>query len=407
LENATFSLAKPAAQVDPVDIEGPSAADYDPINDRKLDEKHREEKELPSFACDKTTPADNSLDMFADDDMFADPPLSHPLPTLKPSIPLARQLDERLLDNWDDAEGYYRVIMGELVDGRYVVNANLGKGMFSTVVKVTENLSGKQYAIKIVRNNESMRKAGIKEIGILKKLMEADPDDRKHIIRMDRHFDHKSHLCIVFESSSINLREVLKKFGRDVGINLKAVNEARNVLKICDLGSASDASENDITPYLVSRFYRAPEIILGLPYDFSLDVWSIGCTLYELYSGKILFPGRSNNQMLKLIMECRGRFNNKFLKKGDFTHLHFDEQFNFQSSELDRHTGKILVKTCNFSKPVKDLKSKLIGSNSPDLSTQDLKLLNNFVDFLDKCLNLLPEKRITPKEALIHPFIRG
>ncbi len=38
------------------------------------------------------------------------------------------------------------------------------------------------------------------------------------------------------------------------------MNEAKTVLKLCDLGSASDASENDITPYLVSRFYRAPEI---------------------------------------------------------------------------------------------------------------------------------------------------
>ena len=38
------------------------------------------------------------------------------------------------------------------------------------------------------------------------------------------------------------------------------MNEAKTQLKVCDLGSASDASENDITPYLVSRFYRAPEI---------------------------------------------------------------------------------------------------------------------------------------------------
>ena len=43
------------------------------------------------------------------------------------------------------------------------------------------------------------------------------------------------------------------------------------MLKICDLGSASDASDNEITPYLVSRFYRAPEIILGMPYDFAID----------------------------------------------------------------------------------------------------------------------------------------
>lgn len=38
------------------------------------------------------------------------------------------------------------------------------------------------------------------------------------------------------------------------------VNESKSTLKVCDLGSASDVSENEITPYLVSRFYRAPEI---------------------------------------------------------------------------------------------------------------------------------------------------
>ena len=43
-------------------------------------------------------------------------------------------------------------------------------------------------------------------------------------------------------------------------LTLLQVNEAKTLLKLCDLGSASDASENDITPYLVSRFYRAPEI---------------------------------------------------------------------------------------------------------------------------------------------------
>jgi len=67
------------------------------------------------------------------------------------------------------------------------------------------------------------RKAGMKEIEILQKLNEADPEDRKHMIRLERHFEHKGHLCMVFENLSINLREVLKKFGRDVGINLRAV----------------------------------------------------------------------------------------------------------------------------------------------------------------------------------------
>ena len=113
------------------------------------------------------------------------------------------------------------------------------------------------------------------------------------------------------------------------------------MLKICDLGSASDASENEITPYLVSRFYRAPEIILGMPYDFAIDVWSVGCTLYELYTGKILFTGRTNNQMLRSIMDCRGKFTTKILKRAQFAHIHFDEMANFRSVEQDKLTGKV------------------------------------------------------------------
>src|SRR3954464_9193356 len=112
------------------------------------------------------------------------------------------------------------------------------------------------------------------------------------------------------------------------------------MLKICDLGSASDASDNEITPYLVSRFYRAPEIVLGMPYDFAIDMWSIGCTLYELYTGKILFTGRDNNELLRSIMECRGKFSNKVLKKSSFIDLYFDDHLQFKSMERDRITGK-------------------------------------------------------------------
>ena len=121
------------------------------------------------------------------------------------------------------------------------------------------------------------------------------------------------------------------------------MNETRNMLKICDLGSASDASDNEITPYLVSRFYRAPEIILGMPYDFAIDAWSVGCTLYELYTGKILFTGRTNNQMLRSIMDCRGKFTTKMLKRAQFAHVHFDEMANFRSVEQDKLTGKVCV----------------------------------------------------------------
>jgi len=360
-----------------------------------------------------------------------------------PSTTAAQSVDVRVYDshhkdyhNWDDHEGYYKMIPGELIDARYQVQTSLGKGMFSGVVRARDTKSGKLTAIKIIRNNESMRKAGMREIEILNKIRSTDPDDKRHVVRLERYFDHKGHLCLVFENLNMNLRDVLKKSGiRDVGISLNAVrayahqmflglsllrkcnilhadlkpdnvlvNDSQTILKICDLGSASDASENEITQYLVSRFYRAPEIILGIPYDFALDMWSIGCTLYELYTGKILFTGRTNNQMLRSIMECRGKFSNKILRKGQFTSLHFDEIGNFRSVEKDKITGKDVVRTMTINKPIRELKQRLIAASSG--SETELKELNMFLDLLEKCLNLNYEKRCTPDEALKHPFIR-
>jgi serine/threonine protein kinase len=70
-------------------------------------------------------------------------------------------------------------------------------------------------------------------------------------------------------------------------------------------------------------------------------VWSIGCTLYELYTGKILFPGRSNNQMLLLMMELRGRFTSKMIKRAQFGNLYFDEAGAFNAIEINRVTGSV------------------------------------------------------------------
>lgn len=240
------------------DNDGPSAADYDPTVDMREDKKRDDQRHvdevssraydetrstreqdvlLPSneVSADKEKPkkSKDEFDMFADDDddMFAE---SESIPKGKPSaiavehakavpIPQPRKLDIGMLDNWDDPEGYYKVILGELLDSRYHVQSNLGKGMFSGVVRAEDAITKKPVAIKLIRNNDTMRKAGMKEIEILQKINKADPEDKKHMIRLERYFEHKGHLCMVFENLSINLREVLKKFGRDVGINIRAV----------------------------------------------------------------------------------------------------------------------------------------------------------------------------------------
>lgn len=117
------------------------------------------------------------------------------------------------------------------------------------------------------------------------------------------------------------------------------------MLKLCDFGAAGHVSDNEITPYLVSRFYRSPEIILGVTYDHGIDMWSTACTIFELSTGKIMFSGKSNNEMLKYFMDLKGKIPNKIIKKGFFKEQHFDSNCNFMYHELDKITERVSLIT--------------------------------------------------------------
>ncbi|KAL9896988.1 pre-mRNA processing factor 4 kinase isoform 1-T5 [Glossina fuscipes fuscipes] len=370
-------------------------------------------------------------------DMFADQDVDSNFDSPN-TIVQNKQLVENpaLTDNWDDAEGYYRVRIGEVLDNRYVVSGYTGQGVFSNVVRARDQARGNaNVAVKIIRNNEIMHKTGLRELEILKKLNDADPDDRFHCLRLYRHFFHKQHLCMVFEPLSMNLREVLKKYGKNVGLHIKAVrsytqqlflalkllkktgilhadikpdnilvNESNLILKLCDFGSASTINDNEITPYLISRFYRAPEIILGIPYDYGIDMWSAGCTIYELYTGKILFSGKSNNQMLKFFMDLKGKIPNRIVRKGQFRDQHFDQSCNFLYHEIDKVTEREKVVVMSVIKPMRNLQQELIADqNLPDDQHRKVTQLK---DLLDNIFALDPSKRISLNQALTHPFIQ-
>ena len=71
------------------------------------------------------------------------------------------------------------------------------------------------------------------------------------------------------------------------------------IVKICDFGSAKLLNESLNTPYIVSRYYRAPELILASNrYDFSIDIWATGCIIFELITKTPMFPGDSEGHQL-------------------------------------------------------------------------------------------------------------
>eukprot|EP01053_Blabericola_migrator_P002489 Blabericola_migrator_1__2488@NODE_16_length_23467_cov_90_205256_g13_i0_p5_GENE_NODE_16_length_23467_cov_90_205256_g13_i0NODE_16_length_23467_cov_90_205256_g13_i0_p5_ORF_typecomplete_len605_score113_16Pkinase/PF00069_25/1_9e57Pkinase_Tyr/PF07714_17/5_8e32Kinaselike/PF14531_6/1_2e13RIO1/PF01163_22/2_4e06Kdo/PF06293_14/5e06Pkinase_fungal/PF17667_1/4_7e06Pox_serthr_kin/PF05445_11/0_0021APH/PF01636_23/0_0039YrbLPhoP_reg/PF10707_9/5_5e03YrbLPhoP_reg/PF10707_9/0_0076WaaY/PF06176_11/0_0086PIP49_C/PF1226 len=359
----------------------------------------------------------------------------------------------RAVDSYDDHEGYYLATANEMLNQRYrIIPQSIGKGVFSAVYRCVDEAvtsgrtSGdKVVAVKIVRRNDLMRKAGEKEMEILK-LLNSDPKHHRHIVTLKDVFMHRNHLCLVFENLALDMRQYMKRraTGKERGLSLLVVayfarqlmvalrhmkkhriihadikpdniliDEKHSTLKVCDLGSAFDISENEITAYLVSRYYRAPEIVLGCKYDYAVDMWSTACTLFEIATGNFLFTGRNNSELLHDIMKSRGRFSNKFLRSAKFLNEYFCENLmDYKLKTVDWNLQRVSKVVSIAPKPTKSVQDRL-NAELPALPPQasagrvaDHKLrVKNFADFLDKALCLDPARRLTPDTALKHPFL--
>lgn len=345
----------------------------------------------------------------------------------------AKGADAAGVDDWDDAEGYLRYRAGEVLDGRYEVTARQGGGVFSSVVRAADlRARRREVVIKIIRAKETMLRAAQKELAFLRRLAAADPDDRRHVARLERSFEHRGHLCLVFQAEACNLREVIGNYG-SVGLHVSAVrvfarhlltalrllldcgilhgdikpdnilvNARETSVKLCDLGSAAEISECDITPYLVSRFYRAPEIMLGARYDQAADMWSVGCVLFELFTGGVAFPGADNNDMLRLIQRARGPFPARMLRAASLRADHFDDSLAFLERSPDAVSGLVLTTRREVVRADDPLEARLAAAAG---GAEDRAQVRQLADLVGRMLAPNPARRITVDEALAHAFV--
>ncbi|CAN0021948.1 unnamed protein product, partial [Hapterophycus canaliculatus] len=93
---------------------------------------------------------------------------------------------------------------------------------------------------------------------------------------------------------------------------------AANRLKVIDFGSACYEGQT-MYSYIQSRFYRSPEVLLGLPYDGAIDIWSLGCISVELFLGLPIFPGVSDHNQICRIVEMTGSLPDFMLENGKDT----------------------------------------------------------------------------------------
>lgn len=133
---------------------------------------------------------------------------------------------------------------------------------------------------------------------------------------------------------------------------------------------------------------------------------SVGCCLFELYTGRILFSGSDNNSMLKAIQDVKGRFPKKMLMRAQFGAQHFDSDCVFEWRKRDPVTGGDLVTKIRYSdKANRDLFHLLRDSSGHRATQHDLHKLRQLADFIHQCTVLDPQQRAKCDELLHHPFI--
>ena len=344
-------------------------------------------------------------------------------------------------------------------------------GIFQ-VVKCWKKGTNEVVAIKILKNHPSYARQGQIEVNILSRLSQENADEF-NFIRAHECFQHKNHTCLVFELLEQNLYDFLKqnKFSplplkyirpimqqvmnpslayrlciswlhfsllfslsqvltallklKQLGLihadlkpeNIMLVDPVRQPyrVKVIDFGSASHVSKAICNTYHQSRYYRAPEIILGLPFGEAIDMWSLGCVVAELFLGWPLYPGSSEYDQIRYISQTQGlpseRMLNSATKTMKFFYRDMESSYPFWRLKTpEEHEAETGIKSKEARKYIFNCLEDIGQVNVPtELEGGELLAekadRRDFIDLLKRMLTMDQERRITPGEALQHQFV--
>lgn len=347
---------------------------------------------------------------------------------------------------------YVNDYLGSEEGHRYLILDILGQGTFGQVVKCQHMTTHEILAVKVIKNKPAYFNQSMMEVTILETLNQHwDPDDRHNILRLRDTFIHHKHLCLVFELLSSNLYELIKqnsfrglstslvrvfiaqlldalvvlKNARLIHCDLKPENILLRSLqapsiKLVDFGSACH-EEQTVYTYIQSRFYRSPEVLLGLPYTASIDMWSLGCIAAELFLGLPIFPGTSEYNQISRIVHMLGLPPTFMLERGrqsrEFFNVHTDSygRTTYQLKPMEQYAREHRVQE-QASKQyfpgttlTEIIRLTPLPRRSGRAADTEKEMANRaaFTDFVAGLLNLNPMERWTPQQAKQHPFITG
>ena len=286
--------------------------------------------------------------------------LNEESPHASPSRPEARVSEESTTEAAPHLSSPKRrslVNARDVVNERYLLDKILGRGSFGKVVLAYDLAEDKHVAVKVIERSARSDAVVDQEIAFLREIngesaLSDDIDQmsistrgdkttsaktargRESCVKLLDVFVHSTDKvgeefkCLVFEIMSHSLYDLLRvtnlsgvsikltrkfalqimhalEYTKSLGIihcdvkpeNVLLCHPERSAVKLIDFGSACKCGRQQFS-YVQSRFYRAPEVMLGMEYGPAIDMWSAGCMLYELRTGKPLFTGWSEHDQL-------------------------------------------------------------------------------------------------------------
>ncbi|XP_078658563.1 stress-activated protein kinase JNK-like isoform X5 [Branchiostoma floridae x Branchiostoma belcheri] len=313
---------------------------------------------------------------------------------------------------------FYTVEVGDstfTVLKRYQNLKPIGSGAQGIVCAAYDTLTGQNVAIKKLSRpfqNVTHAKRAYREFVLMKLVNHKNIIGLLNVFTPQKSLEEFQDVYLVMELMDANLCQVIQmdldhermsyllyqmlcgiKHLHSAGIihrDLKPSNivvKSDCTLKILDFGLARTAGTSFMmTPYVVTRYYRAPEVILGMGYTENVDIWSMGCILGETVKGTVMFPGTDHIDQWNKIIEQLGTPSQDFMKRLQPTVRNYVEN-------RPKYAGY------SFEKLFPDVLF-------PAESTEHNKLkASQARDLLSKMLVIDPYKRITVDQALQHPYV--
>ncbi|KAE8304588.1 Kinase, CMGC DYRK [Giardia duodenalis] len=335
----------------------------------------------------------------------------------------------------DDADVPF--IEGETILNRYKLLKMVGSATFSNVFSCLDLKDNVTYCLKIIKQEKEFFDQAIDEVHLLELLKDIDPNNNINIIKIHDYFYFREHLLLKFTLlgedlyTHFNRRE---KKGQPNDYTIPVIRDmARQVLKALDYIHRLGITHLDLKPenllhgdknfiggvnepsvtlvdfgsssfifdkmhsYIQSRSYRAPEVILATPYDSRADIWSFGCVVCELLTGRVLFPNYSVATILSRICSLIGPIPRDMIMSGRMGQRVLT--FGLVPYEHDEKNRQHFY----FTPQQGLLEYWLFGERCANLTDEEVL----FSDFCRQALIVDPIKRPTAAMLLEHPFIKG